>query len=114
MITKDNITRLQEKVFGFTLFTSYLLIFISAVGLSTSSPVYLANLDYYLRIYICLFLILRFNPLKKYFIPSTTNPNNDFTNLDRKIAFSAGMFILTTTIINTYLDTLKTYIGKIL
>ena len=28
----------------------------------------------------------------------------EFTSLDRKIAFSAGLFILTTTILNQYID----------
>ena len=40
----------------------------------------------------------RFNPLKQTY---------EFTDLDRKIAFSAGVFILTTTILNTYLNNIK-------
>jgi hypothetical protein len=40
----------------------------------------------------------RFNPLREKY---------EFTELDRKIAFSAGLFILTTTALNQYLDQLK-------
>jgi hypothetical protein len=68
------------------------------LGLSTSAPQYLDNLDYYVRIYICLFLLWRFNPFRKL---------DKFTNLDRRIAFSAGLFILTTTALNKYLLDIK-------
>ena len=40
----------------------------------------------------------RFNPFRTYY---------EFTELDRKIAFSAGAFILTTTVLNQYLLLLK-------
>ena len=40
----------------------------------------------------------RFNPLRE---------KPEFTELDRKIAFSAGLFILTTTALNQYLDQFK-------
>ena len=46
----------------------------------------------------------RFNPLRTHY---------EFTDLDRKIAFSAGMFILTTTALNQYLDYLKTFIKQL-
>jgi hypothetical protein len=86
---------LQEKIFNFVIFTTYFLIIISSLGLSETAPKYLQYLDYYVRIYICLFLIWRFNPLRTRY---------EFTELDRKIAFSAGLFILTTTALNQYLS----------
>jgi hypothetical protein len=51
-------------------------------------------LDYYVRIYICLFLIWRFNPLRSTY---------EITSLDIKIAFNSGVFLLTTTALNQYL-----------
>ena len=78
----------------------------SALGLSSTAPEYLKTLDYYLRIYICLFLILRFNPFRKYF-PIYKKSYIKFNDLDRKIAFSAGLFILTTSILNNYVDDLQ-------
>jgi hypothetical protein len=54
--------------------------------------------------YVSLFLIVRFNPFTRV----------RFNELDGKIAFSAGVFLLTTTAINSflemYLDKLKGYI----
>jgi hypothetical protein len=93
-----HINKLQERLFDIFLYVSYFLIIISSLGLSESAPKYLKSLDYYVRIYICLFLIWRFNPLRS---------NYEFTDLDRKIAFSAGLFILTTTALNQYLDDFK-------
>lgn len=95
----------QEHLFNLVIYASYFLIIITSLGLSESAPKYLANLDYYLRIYICLFLIWRFNPLRTHY---------EFTDLDRKIAFSAGAFILTTTALNQYLDSIKEYIKKLI
>ena len=88
----------QDKLFSFLIYVSYILIILSSLGLSQSAPQYLQYLDYYVRVYICLFLMWRFNPLRTHF---------EFTDLDRKIAFSAGAFILTTTALNQYLVNFK-------
>jgi len=58
---------------------------------------YYHTIDYYVKIYICLFLLVRFNPFQTI----------KFNELDRQIAFSAGLVILTTTLLNTYLMKLK-------
>jgi cytochrome c biogenesis protein CcdA len=97
-MNKKKIHDLQEKIFNFVIYISYFLIIVSSLGLSETAPKYLQYLDYYLRIYICLFLILRFNPLRSHF---------EFTDLDRRISFSAGALILTTTALNQYLDDFK-------
>lgn len=93
-----HINKFQERLFDIIIYTSYFLIILSSFGLSERAPKYLQSLDYYMRIYICLFLIWRFNPLRSSY---------EFTDLDRKIAFSAGLFILTTTALNKYLVHLK-------
>jgi hypothetical protein len=98
MINKKTIKKflhdIQLNFFNIFITISYLLIIISAFGLSKKAPQLLINLDYYIRIYICLFLLWRFNPLREKY---------EFTDLDRKITFSAGLFILTTTVLNKYL-----------
>lgn len=68
----------QNKIFNIFIILSYILIIISFLGLSTIAQSYLVTMDYYVRIYICLFLIWRFNPFRKIY---------RFTELDRKIAF---------------------------
>jgi hypothetical protein len=94
------ITKFQERIFDFVFYLSYLLYFLVALGLSANAPDYLSTLDYYVRIYVSLFLILRFNPFR----------NVEFTELDKKIAFSAGVFVLATTTLNQILENFKTSI----
>ena len=94
----------QERIFDLIIYATYILIIISALGISESAPKYLTDLDYYVRVYICLFLMWRFNPFRTHY---------EFTDLDRKIAFSAGAFILTTTALNQYLVDFKDKIKKL-
>jgi len=98
---KEKLHKWQERLYDIIIYVTYFLIIISSLGLSETAPKYLQSLDYYVRIYICLFLIWRFNPLRSKY---------EFTDLDRKIAFSAGVFILTTTALNQYLTTITNYI----
>jgi hypothetical protein len=98
MLSKYKLYLFQDLFFNIFIIISYVLIFISALGLSKNAPEYLRKVDEYIRIYICLFLIWRFNPIRHV---------DKFNDLDRKIAFSAGMFILTTTILNTWLTDIK-------
>jgi hypothetical protein len=100
MTIKNNIHNIQNTFFDIFIYISYILIFISAIGFSEKAPEYIAILDYYLKIYICLFLIWRFNPLRSHI---------EFTDLDRKISFSAGLFILTTTTLNQYMVDIKNF-----
>ena len=102
---KNTLYHFQNRLFTIFIYLSYFLIIISALGLSQSAPKYLQSLDYYVRIYICLFLMWRFNPLRTHY---------EFTDLDRKIAFSAGAFILTTTALNQYLEDFKSFIKKLI
>jgi hypothetical protein len=88
------INSVQEIFFDWSIRITYLLIIITALGLSNSAPVYLDNFDYYVKIYVCLFLVFRFNPFRNV---------THFTHLDKKIAFSAGLFILTTTFLTSFL-----------
>jgi hypothetical protein len=101
----EKLNYIQEKFFDIFIVFSYIIIFISFFGFSESAPQYLKNLDYYFRIYICLFLIWRFNPFREVY---------KFTDLDRKIAFNAGLFILTTTALNNYLVDAREKIKKII
>jgi hypothetical protein len=101
-----NIYGIQEKMFNIVIFINYVLYFIIILGISINAPDYLSSLDYYVKMYISGFLLLRFNPFRKVV----------FTELDRKIVFSAAIFIFTTTAINslliTYLKKIKGYFVK--
>ena len=99
IITKHKVHKFHERFFDIVINIALVLLIVSLFGISQSAPKYLDFLDYYLRIYICLFLIWRFNPLRDTF---------HFTNLDAKISFNAGLFILASTTFNTYIKTIST------
>jgi len=98
MTISDKLFYYQEKFFTIFIIISYLLLFISFLGFSKKAPEFLNTIDTYVKIYVCLFLIIRFNPFTHI---------KHFTELDRKIAFTAGIFILTTTLLNTYLVSIE-------
>ncbi len=95
---------LQNKIYDIVVYVTWFLYIIIALGLSANAPEYLDDLQYYVKLYISLFLIYRFNPFRRV----------KFTGLDAKIAFSAGVFLLATTAINSvlqnYVTDLKGYI----
>jgi hypothetical protein len=105
MNTGNKLNQYQEIVFGYSIYIIYILLFFSYLGLSTNASIYLQKFDFYFRIYICLFLMWRFNPFKTHY---------EFTNLDRRIAFSAGLFIFTITILNTYSNYIKEIIQRVI
>jgi len=98
-----NIHMLQSKVFSLTVYITWALYIIIALGLSAKAPQYLDDLQYYVKIYICLFLIYRFNPFRRV----------RFTELDANIAFSAGLFLLATTAIGSFLKSYLTEIKQV-
>jgi hypothetical protein len=88
----------QAKIYDKVIYFTYFLMIVSALGMSEYAPTYLSHLHSVVNIYICLFLIWRFNPFRK---------KIKFHDLDRRVAFSAGLFILTTTMLNIYLVQFK-------
>ena len=91
---------LQYKLFMVFLVLLYAFAILSALGVYPNAHKYVEVMDYYMRIYICLFLIWRFNPFSKH----------KFDELDKKIAFIAGVIILTTTALNQYLTELRSFL----
>lgn len=106
MSLNKELYKFQDFWFNIFIITTYALYILFAVGIFKSAPQYLETLDYYVKIYISLFLLWRFNPFR------TIN----FTELDRKISFSAGLFLFTTSAINQiltkYLDNAKMIIQQ--
>jgi hypothetical protein len=103
MVFNQKLNDFQYKMYNIIIIASYILIIASFLGLSTQAPIYLQTIEYYVRIYVCLFLIWRFNPLRN---------AKTFTDLDRKIAFSAGIFVLTTTILYQYLQNIRDFVNN--
>ena len=96
--------KFQNNAFDIVIYITWILYFAIVFGLSANAPEYLDTLHAIVKIYVSLFLIIRFNPFRKV----------KFTSLDGKIAFSAGLFLLATTAIDNllqnYLSLFKQYL----
>lgn len=91
------IDKIQHFVFHIVHGLIWFLYIVVAFGVSVGAPEYLHVLESYMKIYVSLFLIYRFNPFRRV----------TFTSLDTEIAFSAGVFLLATTAINNILESHK-------
>ena len=89
-----NSHKVQEHLFDFTFLIIYFLYFLIALGLSATAPKYLSFLDYYVKIYVSLFLIWRFNPFR----------NSKFTSLDKKIVFKFVILLFIFSSIQTIMN----------
>lgn len=83
-------TRFHEKIFVYGLAISYILYGIAFFGIHNTAPGYLTLLSFFLKVYVSIFLLVRFNPLR----------STEMTRFDRRIVFSSAVFLLTTTVFN--------------
>lgn len=86
----------QYRIFNWATVAIYVLTIIAMLGVSSTVPEYLNNLRAVIQIYVGIFLLYRFNPFR-------TDKSN-FSELDRKVAYTAGAFITMTTILGTTLS----------
>jgi hypothetical protein len=87
-----------RELYNYSVYAWYILYVLSFLGLYAKAPEYLTTVDLILRVYVSLFLIIRFNPYRKI----------HFTEFDRKIIFSAGIFlILSTTITSIFVSKIQ-------
>jgi len=78
--------KIQMRAFIAITVITYILYIISLLGLSkTNTAPYVTVIHSYIQIYVSLFLMYRFNPFRN---------KKEFTELDKKIAFTAGTFLL--------------------
>jgi len=87
---------LHEKVFYVALYLSYALYIIAFFQIDQYNPKYLNMLDIFIKYYVMIFLLIKFNP----FVKST------FTEFDRTIVFSSAIFLLTTTVFSNIAENL--------
>ena len=104
----NELTTVQYDLFRVIMIILSLLYAIALFGLSIKAPQYIVTLDYYVKIYISLFLIWRFNPFR----------HVKFNDLDKTIVYNAGLFLFATTVFSTvvatYLNEIKAYIFSLL
>lgn len=96
--------KLHHKLYINMLYISYFIYFITLTGVITIGPQYINLLENIIKYYICIFLLLRFNPWTYKYV------DKEEIEFDRRIAFTSGFFLLFTTTIS---NIVKMYIHKI-
>tara|TARA_B100001057_G_C22672325_1_gene880366 strand:+ start:256 stop:600 length:345 start_codon:yes stop_codon:yes gene_type:complete len=91
-------TRWHQKLYIYGTIISSILFFVSIMGISYVDPKYISSLHTILKIYVAFILLIHFNPFIEY------KKSGSQQNFDRKIAFSAGIFLLLTTTIVTSIE----------
>lgn len=103
----DNKT-VYDFQFNFIKYFSYLVKIIAVLyitGFLQIKPPFIIELNYFIKIILALFLMYRFNKYRENKIK--------FTELDRKICYSAGLYILLISFadfINEYIEAIRSYL----
>jgi hypothetical protein len=100
LLFHKKIDKIQEYFFYFVIYVGYIVLVLSLLGINRFHHKYLDDLNYYFNVYISIFLLLRFNPFRQ---------NVMFSALDRHIAFSAGWFVFTNTLIKQYANQIQAF-----
>ena len=86
LVDNKSVYNIEISVVKLFSYTSKIVLALFLIGVFQEKPLYIMRINYFLKIIIALFLIYRFNSYRKNAAV--------FTELDRKVTFSAGMYIL--------------------
>jgi len=92
--TDDVVNYVTQPVYIASLFLLHILYFFAFFGILYVNPDWMKELTMFIEIIICVFLMIRFNPLRQ---PKVTQ-------FDLQIIFSSALFLLTNIGIYGYLE----------
>jgi predicted neutral ceramidase superfamily lipid hydrolase len=96
---------LHTSAYLWAIFFIHVTYAIVLVGFVETEPSYLADIEYYVKVYATIFLIWRFNPYSH---------TRHFTEIDRRIVFSVALFVLTTSVLKHVIQKYRPQIKAIL
>ena len=103
----DQLESFQNNALIYHAYLVYFIIFLTIIGIEIIEPKYMDTFNDWLKMYIALYLIYKFNSFRTI----------KFTELDRRVVFTSGILLLSTTILNEMfnyfsneINTLKTFI----
>jgi hypothetical protein len=102
LIDNKNFYNFELKFLNFITFITKVTFIFFIVGIFQKKLDYIVQLNFVVKVILALFLMYRFNSYRKHKI--------EFTELDRKICYSAGIYIITISfldLINKYVDTIR-------
>lgn len=85
---------LNKNIYKYGNYAYILLIVITYTGLIYVNPRYTVIVHTFLLYYVCITLLIRFNPLIK------KNTSASYVEFNRKVAFTASLILLTTLVAN--------------
>lgn len=88
---------LYQRIFLWATYFIYLMYFFVYFRIWKEAPIYLDDAEYYFKLYISLLLLYFFNPFY----------NLRMNNFHKRVAFSAGFFLIATTSFEALLEHLK-------
>lgn len=93
MSKKGLLYYIQSHAFNIFIILTWISVITLFLGFTIINPEYISIMNYYIKIYVSMYLMYRFNVF------------NDvkFTKLDKTIVFTAAVFIFTTTALNEWL-----------
>ena len=94
--------KLQEFIFDLFIMFSWGILVLIILGVFHGKPAYFHYIEAFIKIYIGIFLMIRYNPFKIRWM------DFKFTELDRKIIFSTGLIILSSSLFKEYLNIYST------
>lgn len=77
----------------YTYLANFMLVLVY-IGVGIKKPGWMTTTDYYLKIFVSIYLLYRFNPFRSKIM---------FRELDRRIVFTAGVILFTSTLLNKIL-----------
>ncbi len=84
---------ITERAFDLTVLGLHIAYVAVVVGIVQHEPAYLETIDFWVKVFMSVFLLWRFNPFM----------HIKYTEFDRKVGFSAGVFLFVVTVVNKYL-----------
>lgn len=98
----NNIDFLRH-IYYFITYSIYILYFVIYFRLWNTAPQYLDDLNYYLKIFVGIVLVITFNPFIR-FRPSS---------IHRNISFSAGLLLLTSTTLSAFSNRVNNTVSRV-
>jgi len=92
--TENTLDTIKKPIFMFTMFLIYLCYFLIYFGILAKNHEYVTYLNIFIQLFICSFLIIRFNPFRHHVL-------RDF---DGQLIFASAMFLLTNLIATEFED----------
>jgi hypothetical protein len=100
LVDNKTIYNLEHAFITYFSYITKVITFLFIIGFFNKKPSSFIEINFFIKVIIALFLIYRFNKYREKVV---------FTELDRKVVYSAGMYILTI----SFIDIIEHYIGFI-